>query len=184
MLRATLMSLALLLPLAAMSAAGAAETGVKIERAWARATPGAAKTGVIYLTIEANSDDRLLAAQCPVAAETELHDHLDDNGVMKMRKLEDGLALRAGETLELKPGGVHQVMLIGMRRQLKVGESFPLTLFFEKAGARDVTVKVERLGAMGPSDDAGMDHNAQDHGAMDQKAMNHDAAKPSGTPGP
>jgi copper(I)-binding protein len=169
MLRQTMIAIALLLPLATMGAAGAADAP-KIERAWARATPGAAKTGAVYLRIELSQDDRLMGLYSPVAEETALHSHLDVNGVMQMRAIKDGLAVTAGETVELKPGGTH-AMLMGLKRPLVAGESFPLTLFFEKAGARDVTVKVERLGAMGPSDDADADHSAMDHGAMDQNAM-------------
>jgi copper(I)-binding protein len=192
MLRPTMIAIALLLPLAMMSAAGAAENGPRIERAWARATPGAARTGAVYLRIESPTDDRLIGLFSPVAEETALHSHLDENGVMKMRVVKDGLAVTAGQAVELKPGGLH-AMLMGLKRQLMAGESFPLTLFFEKAGARDVTVKVERLGAMGPSDDADIDRNAMDHGAMDQNAMDdgsmshgamhRDGHPPAETPG-
>jgi copper(I)-binding protein len=51
-------------------------------------------------------------------------------------------------------------MLIELNQKLKAGDSFPLTLTFEKAGSRDVTVKVERLGAMGPTNDGTMNHTA------------------------
>ena len=69
-------------------------------------------------------------------------------------------ALPACQVVELKPGGPLHVMLIELNQKLKAGDSFPLTLTFAKAGKRDVTVKVERLGAMGPSDDGDMNHAA------------------------
>jgi copper(I)-binding protein len=72
-----------------------------------------------------------------------------DNGVMKMRQV-DGIDLPAGKTVALKPGGYH-IMLTGLAQPLAAGQSFPLTLDFAKAGARQVTVSVEKIGSMGPA---------------------------------
>jgi len=69
--------------------------------------------------------------------------------VMKMPRL-DGLAIPAGQPVTLKPGGEH-IMLMGLNGPLREGQSFPLTLTFEKAGAREVTVAVEKAGAAGPA---------------------------------
>ena len=69
------------------------------------------------------------------------------NGVMQMRQLADGLAIPAGGSVALKPGSYH-VMLIGLKKPLAAGETFPLTLTFAKAGNISVTVPVQAMGAM------------------------------------
>jgi len=68
--------------------------------------------------------------------------------VMKMRPI-SGVDIPAGHPVSLKPGGEH-IMLMGLSQPLREGQSFPLTLDFEKAGPRTVTVTVERVGAKGP----------------------------------
>ena len=69
--------------------------------------------------------------------------------VMKMRPLA-GLDIPAGQSVTLKPGGEH-IMLMGLNGPLHEGQSFPLTLTFEKAGTREVSVAVEKPGAAGPA---------------------------------
>jgi len=133
-----------LMPVAAHSE----ESGPRIEKAWARATPGHATTGAAYLTIETTQPDRLVGASTPVAARAELHAHENDHGVMRMHPV-DGVAVQPGAPTVLKPGGVH-VMLLQLKHPLKQGETFPLTLRFEKAGDREVAVQVEKPGAAGP----------------------------------
>jgi copper(I)-binding protein len=154
MLRLTLIA-ALLLPLAAMNAA-AEEGGPKVDRAWARATPGAA-----YFRIRSPIDDRLIGLASPVAGKAELHSHSEENGIMRMRTVEGGVAVLAAQVLELKPGGPLHVMLTDLKQPLRVGDNFPLTLIFAKAGPCDVIVKVERLGAMASADDPDMGHDAK-----------------------
>src|ERR1700724_1256067 len=106
MLRLTMIAAAvLLLPFATMSAGVADDGGPKIDRAWARATPGAARAGAIYFRIESPTDDRLIGLTSPVAGKAELHTHLEENGIMQMREVEGGLAVPAGHELELKPDG-------------------------------------------------------------------------------
>jgi periplasmic copper chaperone A len=167
MLRLSMIAAAvMLLPLATMNAGVADDGGPRIEHAWARATPGAARTGAVYFRIASATDDRLIGLASPVAGKAELHTHLEENGVMQMREVEGGLAVPAGQDVELKPGGLLHVMLIDLNQKLTAGDSFPLTLTFEKAGSREVTVRVERLGAMGPTDDGGsaFAHAAMPHG--------------------
>ena len=127
----------------------AVEDAVHVEQPWARATPGGAKTGAAYLTLESREPDRLLGVETPVAGRAELHTHAMDAGVMKMRPVE-GIALEPGRKAMLKPGGDH-VMLFDLKQPLKEGQSFPLTLRFERAGKREVTVKIEKAGAGGPT---------------------------------
>ena len=122
---------------------------IEIAHPFARATAATAKTGAAYFTIvnTGTSDDRLIAASSPVAEKSEPHSTIDDNGVMRMRPLA-GIEVKAGERVEFKPGGMH-LMLTGLKVPLKLGQSFPLTLTFEKAGAVSVMVAVEKAGATG-----------------------------------
>jgi copper(I)-binding protein len=137
-----------------VAGAAMAQTGqVELKDAWARAAPGKAETGAAYLTIVSPAKDRLVSVSTPVAKKAELHTMTTEGGVMKMRPL-DGVDVPAGQPVTLKPGGAH-IMLMGLNQPLQAGQSFPLTLSFEKAGQREVTVAVEKAGAMGPQGHAG-----------------------------
>jgi copper(I)-binding protein len=124
-------------------------SGAAAENAWARATPGGAKTGAIYLTlVNYGSDgDRLLGVATPVAEHAQLHQESVENGIMKMRPVTD-VEVKPGASLALKPGGTH-IMLTGLKQSLKEGDTFPLTLDFAKAGKQEVQVKVAKTGTMG-----------------------------------
>lgn len=121
---------------------------IAVEHAWARATPKGAGTGAGYVTIVNNgpSADRLLGASSPIAEAIQFHASSGENGVMKMDQLSI-LDLPAGQTVTLKPGGIH-MMMIGLTQPLREGQTFPLTLTFEKAGAVGVTVRIGKVGAM------------------------------------
>jgi|GEM_PF-357306 len=100
-------------------------------------------TGAAFMTI-ANAGagpDRLLSIAGDAAETIEIHEMADEGGMMTMRPLAGGLEIPAGETVELKPGGYH-VMMIGLRNDLNAGDSHELTLTFEKAGEVKVTVPV------------------------------------------
>jgi periplasmic copper chaperone A len=155
------------LSLATMSSAVVGADGPKIDRAWARATSDAAQSGVAYFTTSSPTADRLIGVASPVAERTELH--------MQMRAVEGGVAMAAGQVVKLKPGGLH-VMLMNLKHPLKEGDSFPLTVTFERAGRRQVTVKIEKAGAMDAMDHTSTDHGAMNHGAMDHGAMHHEGS--------
>ena len=122
---------------------------LKIDHPFARATPPGAKTAGVFVTVEntGSQSDRLISVSSPVAGVADLHEMKVDAGVMRMRGVA-ALEVKPGETLELKPGGYH-VMLSELRRPLKVGDKFPLTLKFENAGTVEVSVWVEEMGAGG-----------------------------------
>ena len=122
-----------------------------VDHPWARASIGQAKAGAAYLTIVngGSEADRLIAAATPAAKRTELHTHIMKDGVMKMREVE-AVEVAPGEPTVLQPGGLH-VMLMGLKAPLSEGETFPLTLTFEKAGSLEVTVKIESAKSMEPS---------------------------------
>jgi periplasmic copper chaperone A len=131
------------------SAAMAQTSQLEVTNAWARATPGKAENGAAYLTIQSPAADRLVSVSSPVAKKAELHTMSMEGMVMKMRPLA-GLDIPAGQPVTLKPGGEH-IMLEGLGAPLREGQSFPLTLTFEKAGTRTVTVTIEKPGAAGPA---------------------------------
>jgi copper(I)-binding protein len=130
-------------------AALAQPTQLEIDNAWAGATPGRAENGAAYVTITSPTADRLVSASTPVAKKAELHTMSMQGMVMKMRPI-SGVDIPAGQPVSLKPGGEH-IMLMGLNQPLREGQSFPLTLDFEKAGPHTVTVTVEKAGAKGPA---------------------------------
>lgn len=148
---------AALLPLAA--AAHDVKAGdLLIGHPWARATAGKMTTGIAYLTVTNNGmeADRLVSAISPAAPSATLHTHLIEDGVMKMRPV-DGIDIAPGTTVALKPGGLH-IMLLGLKVPLKEGDSFPLTLTFQKAGPVTVSVLIEGAAATHSDDEEHMDH--------------------------
>jgi copper(I)-binding protein len=127
---------------------------VEVTRAWARATPGKSTIGTAYATVTAPAGDRLIGAATPVAGVAQIHQHTMENGVMKMRQV-DAVPLPAGQAVVLSPGGYH-IMLMDLKAPLVAGQSFPLTLTFEKAGTVETDVTVGGVGASGPA--GAMDH--------------------------
>lgn len=152
--------LAAALSFATPAAAGDISVGnIIVERPWSRATPAGAKVGVAYLgLINIGSEaDRLISASSAVAERVEIHSSSLSGGVMRMRRLSDGLALAPRAVVNLKPGG-HHLMLIGLKQPLKKDQSFNVRLTFAKAGAVDVLFLTAGIGAASPypaDDDAG-----------------------------
>ncbi|MEM9575332.1 MAG: copper chaperone PCu(A)C [Pseudomonadota bacterium] len=115
----------------------------------ARATPVNAPVSGGYMTITNTGSvaDRLVAATVGFAGEVQIHEMSMQGDVMKMRQLEDGLEIPAGEKVMLQPGGFH-IMFMKLEKQLKEGEKYDATLVFEKAGSVEVTLNVENLMAI------------------------------------
>lgn len=122
---------------------------MEIESAFARASPKVARAGAGFMTLRntGTEADRLIAASSEVSAVTELHTHINDNGVMRMRQVE-AIDIPAGGTVELKPGGLH-VMFMNLHGPLMEGTEFPVILRFERAGEVTVTIPVKGVAAMG-----------------------------------
>src|SRR6516164_5934494 len=123
-----------------------------ISQAWSRATPGGAKTGGGFLTIEnkGSAPDKLIGASADAAGKIEVHEMTTANGVMKMRPVEGGLAIDPGKTVKLAPGGYH-LMMMELKNPLKQGDKLPVTLQFEKAGKVAVSLDVQAVGAPAPA---------------------------------
>jgi copper(I)-binding protein len=136
-----------------------------ITQAWTRATPGGAKTGGGFLTIEnkGSAPDKLVGVSADAAGKVEVHEMAMDGGVMKMRPVEGGLPIDPGKTVKLAPGGLH-LMMMDLKSPLKQGEKLPITLQFEKAGKVAVTLDVQGVGAPGPSGNMGGEMKKMDKG--------------------
>ncbi|MDB5598284.1 MAG: hypothetical protein JWN71_328 [Xanthobacteraceae bacterium] len=124
---------------------------LKIVQPWVRETPKGAKVGGGYLTITntGSTPDRLIGGATPAAGRFEIHVMSMDNGVMKMRQMENGIEIKPGETVELKPGGLH-LMMMDLKQPFAKGGEIKGTLRFEKAGSVDVVFPVQGMGAAPP----------------------------------
>lgn len=118
-----------------------AHADVVVHDAEAYETAEGMKVGAALMGLHSNIDDKLVGATTPVAAKVEIHSMTDDNGIMKMRKVES-LDLPAQQTTKLTASGYH-LMLIGLKDPLKAGQEFPIILDFENAS--DVVAKVKVL---------------------------------------
>jgi copper(I)-binding protein len=150
-----------LLLIAALAASTALATDYKagaivVSNPWARATPSGASAAAGYFTVTntGTTPDRLVAATSEAAGNADIHEMSMVNGVMQMRPLKDGLELKPGETVALKPGGEH-VMMTGLKQPLKLGDHFKGTLTFEKAGKVDIEYDVKTIGAPAPASSSG-----------------------------
>ena len=153
---------ALALVAAPLAACGGDDAGVAVAGQWARTSPAMASMGAAYMTLTADADDALIGVSVPaaIAATAEIHEMVPadsadesmdmgdgsmdgdsmDMGAMVMQQIMS-LDLPAGETVELKPGGYH-VMLIDLAAPLEIGQTFDITLDFETAPDQVVTVEV------------------------------------------
>lgn len=148
--RATVAMLALALAhIAAPSqATGPAPHTVTVSGAWARATPPGMAVAAVYLTLQGGPvADRLIGAETPRAAITQIHVVSEAEGMARMRPTA-GVDVPAYKSVALAPQGTH-IMLMDLPQALVAGERFPLTLQFEQAGKIDVGVEVRAPG-VGP----------------------------------
>lgn len=156
----------ILIPMAALAALGTSalaqanqSESLSIHHAWSRETAAGQSVGGRFMTIanRGAAADRLLSGTSPVAAEVQLHTMSMDGGIMRMRRVEGGIAVPAKGTLELKPGSYH-IMFMGLKRQLRQGERFPVTLRFQRAGSVTVQVSVQPVTSSGPMDSGHAGH--------------------------
>ena len=115
---------------------------------WARDTVGSTANAAVFMTITSPTPDRLLAVSDSVADKTDLMTMQGGSSHMEMTYV-GGIDIPAGKPVSLNPAGLH-VWLAGLHQPLKAGQSFPLTLRFEKAGERTVTVSVIAPAAAAP----------------------------------
>ena len=125
---------------------------VKVGEPWTRVTPPSAKVagGFLTLTNTGTASDRLMGGSSPIAGRIEVHEMTLDGGTMKMRELSQGLEIKPGQTVELKPGSFH-IMFMDLKTPITDGASIKGTLVFEKAGPVEIEYTVEPLGSKGPA---------------------------------
>ena len=135
-MRRLALALLLLLPITACGQPVPPE----VKDVWTRDSVGGRANAAVFMTIRSQTPDRLIAASAPVAQRTDLMTMTSGSGAMGMRYV-DGIDIPAGTPVSLNPTGLH-VWLADLNQPLRAGQSFPLTLEFENAGRRQVTVSV------------------------------------------
>jgi len=160
----------LILLAAALAPAGPAlahdymQGDIQIMKPWSRPLPAVSTNGAAYMTLmnKGSAPDKLLSASTPAAKKAEIHTHIMEGGMMKMRQVE-AVEILPGEAAVFEPGGLH-VMMMGLTEPLVEGKSFPLTLEFERAGTVEVKVMIFEPEESGH----GMEHGDMKHEEMKQ----------------
>ena len=129
---------------ACISLPAAAQTTVK--DAWIRGTVAQQKATGMFAQIPAAQGGKLVSASSPAAGVVEVHEMKMDGDVMQMRKLEGGLEIAPGATVELKPGSFHG-MLTKLKESFAKDGAVKANFTFEKAGDIEVELVVEDMGA-------------------------------------
>lgn len=108
---------------------------------WVRGTVAQQKATGLFAQITSVNGGKLVSASSPVAGVVEIHEMAMDGNVMKMRAV-PGLDLPAGQAVELKPGGYH-VMLLDLKKQLKAGDTVPVTLVVEGKDGKKESIELK-----------------------------------------
>jgi len=143
-------------------AAGAHEYkvgAIDIGHPWSRPTPKDANIAGGYLTItnKGKTADRLIGGTSPAANQIEVHEMVDVDGMAKTRPVANGIEIKPGKTVELKPGAL-RIVLLGLKEPLQVGQKIKGTLVFEKAGPVDIIYNVEENAGAAVSGVNGVSH--------------------------
>jgi periplasmic copper chaperone A len=127
----------------------AARAETTVTEAWVRGTVAQQRATGFFARITSPTGGRLLSVSSPAAGIAEIHEMRMAGDVMRMRELPDGLPLPAGQTVELKPGGYH-VMLMDLKRSLKAGDTVAVSLVFEAPDrSREIRVMAVPVRALG-----------------------------------
>lgn len=133
--------------LIAVACAGA-HGEVTVRDAWVRGTVAAQNSTGAFLTLTSTEDAKLVGASSGIAKSAEIHHSEMSNNVMHMHAV-DAIALPAGKSVQLKPGG-HHLMLMGLAKPVKEGDKVALTLTIEdrrgKRSRLEVQADVRPLG--------------------------------------
>ncbi len=132
----------------AWSGSAAMNENVHVMAPFARAVPKVMKNGAVYMVLHNISEAQQVLTEIKgdIAEHIGLHQSLMANGMMKMQPVKS-LVIPPNAKFELKPGGYH-IMLMGLKRQLREGENFQLTLYFSDGSSKQIKVPVQGLGAM------------------------------------
>jgi len=145
-----------------ISLGSAQAADIQIEHQYARAASPIAKSGAAFMHIMNNGteNDRLVAVRTDVATTPELHTHIMEDGIAKMREVEGGFEVLAGDSTILERGSLH-IMLMGLTRPFIHGEAITLTLIFQHAGeiTIDIPIDNERQG----NTEMNLDHSTMEN---------------------
>lgn len=158
------MSKLLILAGAAVSAlcmTAAAQAQVTVQEPWVRATVAQQNATGAFMRLSSTTGSTLVQADSNVAKHVEIHEMAMENDVMKMRQI-PGIALPAGQQVELKPGGYH-IMLIDLKQQVREGDHIPLTLTFENAEGKRETITIDAPARPLNSGSASHGHQSNKH---------------------
>ena len=145
------------------AATSSAFAHVAVSNAWVRATVPQQKSTGAFMRITSTEPTTLVAVRTSAAPVSEVHEMKMEDNVMKMRKVEPGVAIQPGKPLELKPGGYH-VMLMDLPAAMTAGAHVPLTLVFKDAAGKESTVDVHAMvRALNAAAPAAMDHGKHKH---------------------
>lgn len=155
-------------------AADYSKGSIKISQPWTRVTPSGAQVAGAYMTLtnSGKTTDRLIGGSASIAGRLEVHQMSMTDGVMRMRRLEKGLEIKPGETVVLKPGSYH-VMLLGLKEQVQQGKPVKGTLVFEKAGKVEIEYAIAPLGAPSLDPKASSEGSGSMHGGHGGHGMKH-----------
>ncbi len=130
---------------------------IAVSDAFVRLPPPGQSISAAFLTLSNSGDaKKLVKADSPVANNVELHNHIHDGGVMRMRQV-TAIDIPAKGKVVLQPGGYH-VMLIGLKAPLQDGQKVPLTLTFDDGSSKAVSAPVQ-----GPQTSQGKAATAMPH---------------------
>ncbi len=143
-------------------ASASAQAQVSVSQPWVRATVAQQSATGAFMELKAETASRLVEVRSPVAGVVEIHEMSMDGSVMRMRAV-PGLDLPAGQSVALKPGGYH-VMLMALKAPVAAGSEVPLTLVFEGADKQRQTLEIKAPAkAMGGSSPKPMSHHGMKH---------------------
>ncbi|QJC80143.1 copper chaperone PCu(A)C [Pseudomonas umsongensis] len=150
----------LVLGMALIGMAWQVSAQTRVNDAWVRATVAGQPSSGAFMTLQADSDSKLLSVQSPVAKTVQVHQSSMKDDVMSMQQVES-VALPAGKAVSFDPHGYH-VMLMDLTGQIKEGDSVPLNLTVENAKGEKETIQVNAPAKA---------LNTMDHGNMDHSKM-------------
>ncbi len=147
---------------------------IEVTGAWVRTTVKGQQATGAFMNITAREAVRLVGVSSPVAGVVEVHEMKMEGDVMKMRAV-PSLDLPAGQTVQLKPGGYH-VMMMDLKQALPKGSMVPLTLVFKDAKGTESKLELKLpVSVVAPGSMPGMAHGMTNHSA-------HDVVAPQGEP--
>jgi len=151
--------------------AGTAAQDIQVMDPWAREVPPNMRTSAGFLIMKNTGSvpHSLVAAESPWCGMVELHTHINDNGVMRMRPVKE-MPIAPGGTTKLQPGGLH-LMLMKLKAPLKAGQKMPITLIFEDGSKKAIEAEVRHFEMMMKHDMGGMKHDMG--GMKHQMPMDH-----------